>query len=262
MATQALAANGAKVYICGRTKGKLDTVATEHQEEFSGEIIPIQADITNKDGIQKLVEEISSREKCLCVLVNNAGISSKTFPVAENKSAQDFKTHLFDNKEASFEDWTSTYSTNVSSAYFVTAAFIPLLDASTKHHFGWSGTVINITSISGIIKKSQHHFSYNASKAAAQHLTRMLASEVVDAGLKIRINGIAPGVFPSEMTAGESGDDQKSFIPKENYENKVPAGRPGKDEDMAGAILFAASNQYLNGETLAVDGGYTLAAGM
>jgi len=63
------------------------------------------------------------------------------------------------------------------------------------------------------------------------------------------------------MTAGDSGANQKSFIPKDKYADKVPAGRPGNDRDMAGAILFAATNQYLNGQTVTVDGGYTLAAG-
>jgi len=67
--------------------------------------------------------------------------------------------------------------------------------------------VIKISSISGIVQSSQHHFGYDASKAAAIHFTKMLASEVASNGLKIRINSIAPGVFPREMTAGESGKD-------------------------------------------------------
>ena len=89
----------------------------------------------------------------------------------------------------------------------------------------------------------------------------MLAHEVASSGLKIRINNIAPGVFPSEMTALSSDEKQKITIPKEKYEQKVPAGRPGKEEDMACAILFAAANQYLNRQTVVVDGGYVLAAG-
>lgn len=63
------------------------------------------------------------------------------------------------------------------------------------------------------------------------------------------------------MTAQESDDTQKSHIPKEKYADKVPASRPGKDEDMGSAILFAATNQYLNGVTVPVDGGYILSAG-
>jgi NAD(P)-dependent dehydrogenase (short-subunit alcohol dehydrogenase family) len=113
-----------------------------------------------------------------------------------------------------------------------------------------------------MIQKAQHHFSYNASKGAAIHLTRMLASEVTSNGHKIRINSLAPGVFPSEMTADESDEYQKSHIPKEKYEGKFPAARPGKDVDMAQAVLFAVTNQYLNGQNFAVDGGYTIAAGL
>ena len=80
-------------------------------------------------------------------------------------------------------------------------------------------------------------------------------------GLKVRINAIAPGVYPSEMTASESGEDQKSSIEKEKFEGKVPARRPGNDRDMASAVLFAATNTYLNGQIIVVDGGYLLAAG-
>ena len=63
------------------------------------------------------------------------------------------------------------------------------------------------------------------------------------------------------MTAGESGDNQKSEIPKENFEGKVPAQRPGRDQDFAQTVLFAAANQYLNGQIIVVDGGYVIKAG-
>ena len=63
------------------------------------------------------------------------------------------------------------------------------------------------------------------------------------------------------MTTSESSANQKSHISKENFETKVPAGRPGNDRDMASAILFVATNTYLNGETITVDGGYTLRTG-
>lgn len=87
----------------------------------------------------------------------------------------------------------------------------------------------------------------------------MLAHEIASSNIRIRVNNTAPGVFPSEITAHESDKKQKSAIPKEKYENKVPAKRPGKDEDIALAILFATSNQYINGQTIIVDGGYVLA---
>ncbi|KAL9947744.1 hypothetical protein D7B24_002455 [Verticillium nonalfalfae] len=262
MATQALSANGAKVYITGRTQEKLDNVVKTYGQNIRGEIIGIRADVSDKESIKELVKELETREKCICILVNNAGISSNSFEV-EADSGKEMKSKLFDDKAAGFEDWLSSYQTNVPSGYFLSTSLLPLLEKSTETHPGWSSTIINITSISGMIQKSQHHFAYNASKAAAIHVSRMLAHELSQNSVKVRVNSLAPGVFPSEMTTGDSADDaQKSQIPKEKYEAKVPAARPGKDEDMAGAILFFATNQYLNGQNVAVDGGYTLQAGL
>ncbi|KAI4253723.1 MAG: hypothetical protein LQ352_003521 [Teloschistes flavicans] len=259
MAVQALAVNGAKVYIVGRTSEKLERVAETHGKDISGEIIPLVADITSKKDIQHLVDEISSREKCLSILINNAGIQTHT-QQGQNPTAEDFKKNLFDNETAQFDDWADIYKTNVPQLYFMTTAFLPLLQKASELTPSFSAGVINITSISGIVLKSQNHFAYNASKGAANHVTRMLASEISNSGIKVRINAIAPGVFPSEMTAKESDENQKSAIPKEKY-GHLPAQRPGNDRDMANAILFAATNQYLNGQVVPVDGGYLLKFG-
>ncbi|KAL9128266.1 MAG: hypothetical protein Q9217_003028 [Psora testacea] len=259
MCTQALAVNGAKVYIVGRTEEKLETVVKTHGQNIAGEIIPITADITKKDEIDGLVKEIESREKCLCILINNAGIAtSKQAPKGE--TGQEFRQNLFEPESANFDDWAETYKTNVAQLYMMTIAFLPLLEKSTEHNPGYSGTAINITSISGSVAKSQGHFSYNASKGAADHLTKLLASEIANHGMKVRINAIAPGVFPSEMTTGDSKENQKSEMPAEKYSH-LPARRPGNDKDMANAILFAVTNQYLNGQIVAVDGGYLLKFG-
>ncbi|XP_044717727.1 short chain dehydrogenase domain-containing protein [Hirsutella rhossiliensis] len=244
MMAQSLAANGAKVYICGRTKDKIETASQVHSKGAVGDIIPIQADVSSKEEIRALFDEIGSREKCLCILVNNAGVCEATYPVAEAKSADELKRFLFDSDKGTFDSWIDVYRTNVASVYFTTAAMLPLLQASTEQHPGWSGTVINVGSVSGVVQSAENHFSYNASKAA------------------IRVNNIAPGVFPSEMTTGESDDVNKSHISKESFEGKVPAARPGKDEDMASTVLFLAANQYLNGQTVVVDGGNSLATGM
>lgn len=261
MATQALAVNGAKVYIIGRTGEKLEKVRGTYGQDIPGQIIPITADISSKAEIKKLVDQISSKENHLDILINNAGIELNT-QQTESSSAGEFASNLFDDESETFDTWTDTYRTNVAQLFFMTTAFLPLLAKATEHTRGYSGTVINISSISGVVKTAQHHFAYNASKAAAIHLTSMLSSEIAASNrIKVRINSIAPGVFPSEMTAGESGSDQKSHIPAEKYAEKVPARRPGKDEDMASAVLFAATNQYLQGQTVTVDGGYIIAAG-
>lgn len=260
MATQALAVNGAKVYIAGRTEEKLERVAELYNKDIPGEIIPLQADITNKNEINKLAEEISSRDGHLSILINNSGIAHKT-QETEHEDATKLRQSLFEDPASTFTQWDDVFRTNVSQIYFMTSAFLPLLQKGTEVNPGWSSTVINTTSISGLVKVSQHHFAYNASKAAAIHLTKMLAHEISSSNLKIRVNHIAPGVFPSEMTAGESDDKQKNVIPDEKYQGKVPAGRAGRQEDMGSAVLFAVTNQYLNGQSVVVDGGYVLAAG-
>jgi len=259
MAAQALAVNGAKVYLVGRTEEKLERAVEAHKQGISGQLIHITADVSKKEEIKRLVHEIESREKCLCILINNAGIAGAN-QVPSGTTAEELQQSLFDPENATFDDWLATYRTNVPQCYFMTTAFLPLLQKATEHQHGFSGTVINIGSISGITQRAQNHFSYNASKAATHHLTKLLASEITKHELKIRINAIAPGVFPSEMTSKESQENQKSELPKDK-KGELPAGRPGNDRDMANAILFAATNQYLNGQIVAVDGGYLLSAG-
>lgn len=94
-ATQALAVNGAKVYIVGRTKEKLDKVVEVYGQDIPGEIIPLVGDVTDKEGVEKLVKEIESREKCLCILINNAGIASPKTTV-DGENAEELKKNLFE----------------------------------------------------------------------------------------------------------------------------------------------------------------------
>jgi len=257
MATQALAVNGAKVYIVGRTLDKLQRAAESHGKSAAGEIIPLVGDVTDKKGIDELVKQIEDKEGYLDILINNAGIApGKT--ETDGKNAEELKKNLY--SDDTVESWTSVYATNAAAPFFMSCAFLPLLSKSSEKHYGWSATIINISSISGVVRISQGHFSYNASKGATIQLNKMLASEIQSAGLKIRVNAIAPGVFPSEMTTQESGDNQKSEMPKEKKEG-LPSQRPGNDRDMAAAILFAASCQYLNGQNVVVDGGYTIQTG-
>lgn len=260
MHAQALAVNGAKVYIVGRSQDKLDRVAELYGKDIPGQIIPITADITSKESIRQLADEIASREDHLSILVNNAGIAGQSQSVG-HQDPNEMRKSLFDSENSTIEDWEASYRTNVCQLYFMTTAFLPLLQKGTEKEYGWSSTVINTSSISGIIKSSQDHFAYNTSKAAAIHLTKMLAYEISAAKIKIRINSIAPGVFPSEMTAMESNERQKSTLQKDMMKDMVPAQRPGHDRDMASALIFVATNQYLNGQIVSVDGGYTLAFG-
>lgn len=103
MATQALAVNGAKVYIIGRTEEKLENVVKNYGHNIAGEIIPITADVSSKSEIARLVKEIESREKCRGIFINNAGIDGNTQQV-EAKSVEELKKNLFDAENSTFED--------------------------------------------------------------------------------------------------------------------------------------------------------------
>ena len=255
-----MSANGAKVYICGRTKEKLDkVVSTYNKPSLAGEIVALAADVGNKDGVNALYTAFCERESHLDILVNNAGVASAKVET-QTKSVDELQRNLFDGD--SYEGWSQTFNVNVTSQFFVAAKFLPQLQKGSDKQRGWSSTILFISSISGLIQHFQKHAAYNASKAATVHLTRMLAAEVASYNdFPIRVNGLAPGVVPSEMTTGGSGEDQKSEIKSGDFGHKVPAGRPGKDEDMAQAVLFCVACQYLSGQTIAVDGGYTLEAG-
>jgi len=117
--------------------------------------------------------------------------------------------------------WADTFKTNITSLYYVSMTFLPLLAKGGKATPGYASSIINVTSISGFMKgNSAGQFAYATSKAGATHLTRMLAT--VFAGTKVRVNCIAPGIFPSEMTAGDSGEDNKSKL---DMEMSNPAGK-------------------------------------
>ncbi|KAL8795582.1 MAG: hypothetical protein Q9195_002003 [Heterodermia aff. obscurata] len=153
------------------------------------------------------------------------------------KSAQSISQHLMQSEP---EEWQETFNTNLTGQFFVTAALLPLLEKGRDSVHGYTSSVINVASISGVMKgTSSGQFAYATSKAGKFfseivwrgivqrinpsagfiHLTRMMATTFAET--RIRVNCIAPGIFPSEMTAGSSGDDQKSTL---DMEMTNPAG--------------------------------------
>ncbi|PSS05259.1 hypothetical protein BD289DRAFT_419868 [Coniella lustricola] len=260
MATQALAANGAKVYITGRRVEALENAAKHHNPEFSsgGSIIPLgPCDVRKKSDLEKIVTELREQrgEKHINLLVCNAGVAGpKAEP--EEEDAEDLKKKLWENENV--EDWQDTFETDVTSVYFTTVAFLPLLQASMEPKGPlerFTSSVITISSMSGLMRHAQGHFAYNTAKGATVHLSKLMSSEFLQTG--IRVNSIAPGYFPSEMTVKSSDDRQKSHMPQEKIEEKghVPAMRGGRDEEMGMLVLFLAKNSYVNGEIIAIDGG-------
>ncbi|KAL8847741.1 MAG: hypothetical protein Q9221_007229 [Calogaya cf. arnoldii] len=258
MITQALAAN-AKVYITGRRMEVLENAAKTHSPDDAGQIIPIgPCDVTSKEQLEKLVQDISCKEKHINLLVANAGIAGPK-GIPEASDATQLANDLW--KSESPPEWADVFNTNVTSVYFTTLAFLPLLQASQNHpdHATRSPSVIVISSMSGIIRNSQGHFAYNAAKGATVHLSKLMSSEFEKAN--IRVNSIAPGYFPSEMTAKSRNEDSnKSHLPDEKVQDKghVPAERPGSDAEMGMAALFLCKNNYVNGQVVAVDGGAKL----
>ncbi|GJJ13454.1 hypothetical protein Clacol_007708 [Clathrus columnatus] len=250
MTAQAFANNGARVYIVGRRQEALDQAIKAHGQNLlnGGKFIPIVGDTSHKEGAIKIAQEIASKEKHVNVLINNAGVATKArIDVSKAEDPTSFSEELLRSDE---NEWSSIYAVNVVGYYLMTAAFLPLLSAATKAVKGYSGCVINIASISGTTYLSQGQPAYNVSKAAVTHLTHIMAGELSRPSFKVRVNAISPGIFPSEMTTKDSGEDQKSHIPAEGFGEKkgVPAGRPGKDDDIAQAVLLLATNTYINGQ--------------
>jgi len=272
MAAQALSANGARVYITSRRSEAIENAANTH-DPSGGEIIALKTtDVTSKDSLQELVQEVEKREKHIDLLVCNAGVPGPKAP-PEQRDAKDLKENLWNNE--SVEEWQDTYKTDVTSVYFTTVAFLPLLQAAIKPKGPMESlepSVIVISSMSGIMRESQGHFAYNTAKGGTVHLTKLMSAEFQKTG--IRVNSIAPGYFPSEMTAKSSDENQKSELPDEKVQEKghVPKQRGGKEEEMGMGIvssieegflwiptnvsqLFLAKNHYVNGEIIAIDGG-------
>ncbi|KAH8200498.1 hypothetical protein TruAng_005328 [Truncatella angustata] len=259
MITQALQSNGATVYITGRREEVLQQTAKRYSTG-PGKIIPLPGDVSTRDGAVKIAKDVESKEtNGIHLLVNNAGIArddaTKYYSAGQPdmSDAKAISEHFLKSEEKS---WSETFQTNVTGAYFTSMAFLPLLAMGSGVTPGYTSQVVNVTSISGAMKgSSSGQPAYATSKAAATQLSRVLAALFTD--VNIRVNTIAPGVFPSEMTAGSSSEDNKSKL---DMEMSNPAGRPGHDTDMGATILFLAGRGglFYNGQILYPDGGSTL----
>ena len=184
--------------------------------------------------IERLVNTLQQREKCLDVLVNNAGVGWIA-PMGE-----------FPEK-----GWDKVMDLNVKTPFFLTQALLPLLKNNATPEATTS--VINIGSIAGILARTDT-FSYAPAKAAIHQVTRNMA--LVLAEDNIRVNAIAPGRFHTKMTEYASGN-------KELYEaeiKSIPLHRWGHDPDIMGvAVLLASSaGAFITGQIIPVDGGTTL----
>ncbi|KAF4617487.1 hypothetical protein D9613_005739 [Agrocybe pediades] len=286
---KALENNGATVYIIGRRIDVLQKAARENNN--FDRIIPIEGDITNRDSLLSIVETIRTRHGYIDLLVNNAGIARNLYPhplpsptdeinvtrppsPPASPSARGpavpsikaFQSALWDC--GSPEDFAETFLTNVTAVYYTTVAFLDLLyqgnirrrrladlpssDGVSRppHH---TSQVLSVSSSGSFrIDSKVLSPSYTLSKSACTHLGKLLANLLAPWG--IRSNVLAPGVWPSEMTTSSSVNVK---LNPNALADSVPLRRVGTEEDMAGTILFLASQAgaYVNGAVWLVDGG-------
>jgi NAD(P)-dependent dehydrogenase (short-subunit alcohol dehydrogenase family) len=256
MLTRALAANGAhRIYIVGRREDVLRDAADSINPEI---VIPLPGDVTSQDSLLQIADKVEADTGYINLLIANAGMLGprplKAAPGASLPSLSDYRTHSL---ATLMEDFTQTYAVNTTGVYYTTLAFLNLLDVgNTKANMvpDWRSQVIATSSIAGFSRLRGAPFAYNSSKAAVTHMMKMLATSLVP--YKIRCNVFAPGIFPSELTT----DILRSLDPAGKgivEQSVVPAERLGKEEDIAGAILYMASKAgaYLNGSVVVVDGG-------
>lgn len=249
------------MYITGRRRDALSRVVALYDTD-PGKIISLPGDRSRKEEVLRLAAKVEQKEtQGIQLLVNNAGImrddntSFKSNKPPDRYDATSISQHFLRSEP---QQWADTFNTNVTAGYFMSMAFLPLLAKGQEKMIGsgYTSSVVNISSVSGAMKGSSGgQFSYAASKAAFTHLTRMLATTFT--GAHVKVNCIAPGLFPSEMTAGSSDDNQKSQLEPGSHN---PAGRKGADQDMAATILFLAgkSGSFYNHQVLYPDGGNTI----
>lgn len=208
-------------YVIGTSRSKFDLETALGTKDCSH----IKLDVTDRDTIKKVYEQLKNENNLPGTLINNAGIT---------------KDQLFLRMKD--EDWDDVINTNLSSVFNITKAFIkPMLKEK-------EGRIINISSVAGLMG-NPGQVNYSASKAAIGGFTKSLAKEL--ASRNITVNSIAPGFISSDMTDALN-DDQKVEILKQ-----IPVQKFGDPKNIADLAIFLASEkgQYITGQTISVDGG-------
>ncbi|KAL2179583.1 uncharacterized protein P884DRAFT_239057 [Thermothelomyces heterothallicus CBS 202.75] len=261
---RALAVNGAKrVYLLGRRLDVLKTAAQEHPAVF----VPIQCDVTSHASLQSAVDRVASETGYINLLVANSGVSGHSQGMDSSLPLSELRSRLFTQEV--MDATTSTLQVNVTGAYFTMLAFLELLDAGNKRALegGFGGPAVGRSKVPNIpsqavVTSSIAAFSrmdlsspaYLVSKAGILQLAKYASSNLAAYG--IRVNALAPGLFPSVIASKLIGSRDPS-TEGVNDPRFIPARRFGGDEEMAGQLLYLASRAgaYTNGCVLLVDGG-------
>jgi len=189
--------------------------------------LAIECDVADPAQVKSAVDKVQARFGRIDALVNNAGIAV-------------FKPLL----QTTFEEWSRVLDVNLSGPFLCAQACAPLMLANG------GGSIVNITSISGL-RASTLRVAYGTSKAALDHLTKQQAAELGPLG--IRVNAVAPGPVDTAMAKQVHTADIRA-----DYHDAIPLNRYGSEREIAEAVLFLCSDaaSYVNGQTLAVDGGF------
>lgn len=220
-----LAESGATVYGTSRDAESARVIS----ERYGTPAFPV--DITEPTQILQFAHDLMRESGGIDLLVNNAGVNVP-------KPAVELTT----------EDWDTVFDTNLKGSFFLTTAL-------ARHWIknGTQGAIVNVSSQAGIVG-IEERAAYGTSKAGLIHLTKILALEWAPAG--IRVNAVAPTFVRTELTASTlSRPDWAAELL-----SRIPIGRFGEPEDIAGAVAFLLSDaaSLITGHTMAIDGGYTI----
>ncbi|MEM7269266.1 MAG: SDR family oxidoreductase [Pseudomonadota bacterium] len=231
MAATGLAGAGARVMICSRKLEMCEKTAAEINEMgLDGTVEAFQGDVGTEEGCAAIAAAVRERTDTLPILMNNAGITWGApygqFP---------------------YSAWDKVMGVNVNGLFQMTQSLTPMMQGTPED----PGRVINVGSVMGAAPIGLGAYSYSASKGAVHHLTKILATEL--AGQRITVNAIAPGPYPSNMTAFATADPKQAA----KIAKATPLGRLGAPSDMAGLIVFLSSKAgaYVTGAVIPTDGG-------
>lgn len=238
MIATGLVSAGANVLICSRKTADCERVADELNALGGGKAEGFGADVSTEAGIAALADEVGRRADKLHILMNNAGAS--------------WGAKL---GEVPHKSWAKVLDVNLTAVFQLTQALLPLLTkAATAED---PARVINLGSVMGQ-QPITGVYAYSASKAAVHHVTRMLALDL--APRHVTVNAFAPGPFQSRMMDFAVGTDEKAKA----IGAKVPLGRIGMPDDIAGATIYLCSRagRHVTGAILPLDGGQSVQHGV
>ncbi|QCS48196.1 3-oxoacyl-[acyl-carrier-protein] reductase [Picosynechococcus sp. PCC 11901] len=222
----ALATEGAKVVINYACSSAAAEALVAEIQAAGGEAIALQADVSQEDQVNDLIEKTLAQWGQIDILVNNAGITKDTLLMRMKLDA-----------------WQAVIDLNLTGVFLCTKAVTKPMMKKRR------GRIINITSVAGLMG-NPGQANYSAAKAGVIGFTKTVAKEL--ASRNIVVNAVAPGFITTDMTEGLEADEILKYI---------PLGRYGQPEEIAGMIRFLAADPaaaYITGQTFNVDGGMVM----